>query len=97
MGGEDFSEYGRRGVSSFMFWLGTVDAHRLAGYARVGQTPPSLHSPVFYPDAEPTLQTGVQALAAVALDLLSAEQPEKREKGDKREKGEPREKGPGAP
>jgi amidohydrolase len=96
MGGEDFSEYGRRGVSSFMFWLGTVDAHRLAGYVRIGQTPPSLHSPVFYPDAEPTLQTGVEALAAVVLDLLPVERPNP-DQGDKREKGGQREKGAGSP
>jgi hippurate hydrolase len=80
MGGEDFSEYGRRGVSSFMYWLGTVDAHRLSGYTRIGQAPPSLHSPVFYPDAEPTLKTGVQSLAAAALELLPADHGEQREK-----------------
>lgn len=84
MGGEDFSEYGRQGVSSFMYWLGTVDAHRLAGYTRVGQTPPSLHSPLFYPDAEPALETGVQSLAAAALELLPAEKP--RAEGEKPEK-----------
>jgi len=84
MGGEDFSEYGRRGVSSFMFWLGTIDAHRLAGYTRVGQAPPSLHSPLFYPDPEPTLRTGVQALAAAALELLPVDKGEKGDKPDKR-------------
>jgi hypothetical protein len=29
-----------------------------------------LHSPLYYPDAEPTLETGVTALATAALDLL---------------------------
>ncbi|MFO0896722.1 MAG: amidohydrolase [Pirellulales bacterium] len=80
MGGEDFSEYGRRGVSSFMYWLGTIDAHRLAGYTRVGQAPPSLHSPLFYPDPEPTLKTGVESLAAAALDLLAVEKEDKTDK-----------------
>jgi hippurate hydrolase len=70
MGGEDFSEYGRAGVPSFMFWLGSVDEKRLASYKRLNQEPPSLHSPVFYPDAEPALTTGVTAMTAVVLDLL---------------------------
>ena len=42
--------------------------------------PPSLHSPLFYPDPEPTLKTGVESLAAAALELLEAD------KGDKPEK-----------
>lgn len=72
MGGEDFSRYGLAGVPIFMFRVGTVDAKRLAGYERVGQQAPSLHSPLFYPDPEPTLATGVAAMAAAALDLLQA-------------------------
>jgi hypothetical protein len=47
-----------------------VDAQRLAGYARFQQQPPSLHSPLYYPDAEATLRTGVTAMASVVLDLL---------------------------
>lgn len=73
MGGEDFSRYGLAGVPIFMFRVGTVDAKRLAGFERIGQEPPSLHSPLFYPDPEPTLATGVAAMAAAALDLLQAE------------------------
>ncbi|HUY92991.1 MAG TPA: amidohydrolase [Pirellulales bacterium] len=70
MGGEDFSRYGLAGVPIFMFRVGSVDAHRLAGYERIGQPPPSLHSAVYYPDPEPTLGAGVTAMAAAALDLL---------------------------
>ena len=70
MGGEDYSEYGLAGVPIFMFRLGSVDAQRLAGFERVGQEPPSLHSPVYYPDAEETLSTGVIATSAAVLDLL---------------------------
>jgi hypothetical protein len=33
--------------------------------------PPSLHSAVYYPDAEPSLQTGITAMAAAVLDLLA--------------------------
>lgn len=69
MGGEDFSEYGRAGVPIFMFRLGAVDAARLESYKRRGETPPSLHSAVFYPDAEPTLRTGVVVMTTLVMDL----------------------------
>jgi hippurate hydrolase len=69
MGGEDFSRYGRAGVPIFMFRLGSVEPKRLAGYKRTGDIP-SLHSAVYYPDAEQTLQTGVTAMTTAVLDLL---------------------------
>ncbi|REK17254.1 MAG: amidohydrolase [Planctomycetota bacterium] len=72
MGGEDFSRYGRAGVPIFMFSLGSVDPHRMAGLKRTGAVP-SLHSAVYYPDAEQTLQTGITAMASAALDLLAPE------------------------
>jgi hippurate hydrolase len=31
---------------------------------------PSLHSPQFYPQPEPTIRTGVKAMSAVVLELL---------------------------
>lgn len=74
MGGEDFSHYGRAGVPILMFRLGAVSPKRLAAYKAEGRLPPSLHSPLFYPDAEEALKTGVTALSAAALELL---QPEK--------------------
>ncbi|MEX2560372.1 MAG: amidohydrolase [Pirellulales bacterium] len=70
MGGEDFSQYGLAGVPVFMFRLGAVDAQRLEGYRRAGSQPPSLHSPVFYPDAEPAIVTGVTAMASAALEMM---------------------------
>jgi hippurate hydrolase len=70
MGGEDFSEYGREGVPILMFRLGTVNADRLERFKQLGQEPPSLHSPFFYPDVEEALATGVPALAAAAIELL---------------------------
>lgn len=70
MGGEDFARYGRAGVPIFMFRLGSVRQQRLDGYKRLNQPPPSLHSAVFYPDAEETLTTGVTALGNAALLLL---------------------------
>jgi amidohydrolase len=70
MGGEDFGRYGRAGVPICMFRLGSVDAKRLARYQQLGQPPPSLHSPIYYPDVEETLATGVVATSNAALELL---------------------------
>lgn len=70
MGGEDFSRYGRAGVPSLMYWLGGVSQERLDAFQAAGETPPSLHSSLFYPDAEITLLTGVSSMAAIVLELL---------------------------
>ena len=70
MGGEDFSQYGLAGVPICMFRLGSVDAARLEGYTKQGQEPPSLHSPIYYPDPPRTLATGVTAMSSAVLDLL---------------------------
>lgn len=70
MGGEDFSRYGRAGVPILMIRLGAVDGERLKRYEQLGQIPPSLHSPLFYPDVEDTLKTSVPAMSEAAIELL---------------------------
>jgi len=70
MGGEDFSRYGLAGVPICMFRLGAVNQSRLDEFKSRDQTPLSLHSPLFYPDAEEALRVGVPAMVAVAVDLL---------------------------
>jgi hippurate hydrolase len=70
MGGEDFSQYGRAGVPIMMFRLGTIEPGRLERMHQLGQIPPSLHSAKFYPDAEPTLVTGIVSMTSAVLDLL---------------------------
>lgn len=71
MGGEDFSEYGRAGVPSVIFWLGSVDPKKFDA-AKSSNTPlPSLHSPLFAPDRAPTLKTGIRGMSAVVLDLFA--------------------------
>jgi hypothetical protein len=52
-----------------MIWLGSVPAEKI----RSGQTPPTIHSPFYYPDPEPTIKTGVTTLVAGVLDLLKKE------------------------
>ena len=70
MGGEDFSRYGRAGVPILMYRLGVVDARRLQRYKQLGQLPPSLHSPLFYPDVDQALTTGVITMSDAVLELL---------------------------
>jgi amidohydrolase len=78
MGGEDFGEYGRAGVPSFMFWLGVVEPRKAAEAQKGTATLPSLHSPLFAPDAAPALRAGVVALAAGALEIFSGRIPPRR-------------------
>jgi hippurate hydrolase len=48
-----------------------VPEERLAELEKAGELP-SLHSPRYYPEIEPTLSTGVIALSSASLDLLKA-------------------------
>jgi amidohydrolase len=70
MGGEDFSRYGREGVPIHMFRLGSVEKRRLDRWKELGQPPPSLHSPLYYPDFEPTVTTGIDVMATSAIELF---------------------------
>ena len=69
MGGEDFSQYARAGVPVLMYRVGAVNAKRLARMKMLGD-PPSLHSPIFYPDAEETLVTALHSMVTATLELL---------------------------
>ncbi|GGY42248.1 amidohydrolase [Parvularcula lutaonensis] len=75
MGGEDFSQFGRteEDVPTLIFWVGAVDPETFAK-SQAGEVElPSLHSPFFAPDAEPTITTGVTAMTAAVLDLMDTE------------------------
>ena len=75
MGGEDFSQYHLiGGVPICMFRLGVTRPMRMAGFERLNQKPPSLHSPLFYPDIDEALPVGIRAMTAVAIDLFAKEQ-----------------------
>jgi len=71
MGGEDFSQYGRAGVPILMYRLGSVSEKRLDRFRELDVPPPSLHSSQYYPDAKPTLRTGLKTMIAAALELFS--------------------------
>ena len=70
MGGEDFSEYGRAGVPSVMLWLGITEPQRFAEAKGTEEALPSPHSPLYAPDRERALRTGVTLLTTSALELL---------------------------
>jgi hippurate hydrolase len=70
MGAEDFGLFGQGGVPTFMFRLGTIPPDRLSAVKAKGETMPSLHSSLYYPDAPPSLRTGVKAMTAAVVGLL---------------------------
>lgn len=71
MGSEDFGQFGLNGaIPVKMFRIGVVNPAKYAEARRAGTPLPSTHSPLFAPDAEPTIRTGVVAMSAAALDLL---------------------------
>lgn len=72
MGSEDFGRFGLDGheIPTFMFGLGAVAPEAVAQSRRTGAPLPSLHSPQFHPQPEPTIRTGVKAMSALVIDLL---------------------------
>ncbi|HLO66321.1 MAG TPA: amidohydrolase [Holophaga sp.] len=68
---EDFGAFGTAaGVPSVLLRLGAADPRRLKEAQASGTPLPSLHSPAFVPDLEPTLRTGALSLALAALEVL---------------------------
>ncbi len=72
MGGEDFSQYGRteQKVPICMFTVGAVDPKKIEEAKQREEPLPSLHSPFFAPEREPTIKTAVTGMTAAVLDLL---------------------------
>ncbi len=72
MGGEDFSRYRRadESIKSMIFWVGGVPMEEYQEAKKEGKKLPSLHSPLWAPDAEKVVATGAEALTAAALDLM---------------------------
>jgi amidohydrolase len=75
-GSEDFAYFVEQGIPGFYFTLGGADPERYAQAQAGGTTLPSNHSPLFAPDVDPALHTGIAAEVAVLRNLLqgSAEQ-----------------------
>lgn len=73
MGGEDFSQFRRASpddVQSMIFWISGTPQPMLDALKKDGTPLPSLHSPYWAPDAEKVIETGAEALATAALDLM---------------------------
>ena len=72
MGGEDFSQYGRTdaNIPGLIFWVGAVEPGKWQAAQDSALGLPSLHSPFFAPDYEPTIETGVKSMTASALALF---------------------------
>jgi hippurate hydrolase len=68
---EDFSYFVEQGIPGFYFTLGGADPEKLAQAKAAGTMLPSNHSPLFAPDVDPALHTGIAAEAAVLRKLLS--------------------------
>jgi amidohydrolase len=69
---EDFSYYVEEGIPGFYFSLGGADPEKFAQAKAAGTALPSNHSPLFAPDVDPALHTGIAAEVAVLRNLLNA-------------------------
>ena len=72
MGGEDFGMFGRVEpiIPTALFWLGAVNNEVYEKAKRDDLTLPSLHSDLFLPDADPAINTGVEAMSNAIVDLF---------------------------
>jgi amidohydrolase len=68
---EDFSYFVEQGIPGFYFTLGGADPEKLAEAKAAGTMLPSNHSPLFAPDVDPALHTGIAAEVAVLRKLLN--------------------------
>ena len=72
MGGEDFGRYARtdQNIPGMLFWIGAISEERYLEAQNGGLPLPSLHSSLFGPDYENTIETGVTAMTAAAMEIL---------------------------
>jgi hippurate hydrolase len=85
MTSEDFSYFIMAGIPSFYFSLGGANPQKFAQTVATVQTLPSNHSPLFAPDVDPALRTGITAEVAALRNLFqgSADALRKHESGSK--------------
>jgi hippurate hydrolase len=70
---EDYSYFIAQGIPSLYFSLGGADPQKYAETKAAGTMLPSNHSPLFAPDVDPALRTGIAAEVAVLRNLLQSE------------------------
>jgi amidohydrolase len=72
MGGEDFSQFTRAGIRTFYYHLGTATATAHAASKKPGgKALANTHSPLYAPEPELTLRTGMLTMSMAILELLS--------------------------
>jgi len=57
-------------IPATLFTLGAVDPVKVKQSKEAGTQLPSLHSALFQPLPEPTLRTGIKAMASAVLELM---------------------------
>jgi amidohydrolase len=72
MGGEDFSRYhlADKSIESLIFWVGGVHHDKWKAAGGDVSKLPSLHSPFWAPDPEPTIATATEAMVTAALGVF---------------------------
>jgi len=70
MGSEDFSQFGQNGTPSVLIRVGAQEPQKVANAKQSGTQLPPLHSPLFQPDREPTIKTGILVETTALLDLM---------------------------
>ena len=72
MGSEDVGVFGLEGqqIPVVYFRLGAMDPQKLATAEAAGKQLPGMHTSRFEPLPQPTIQTGITAMSAVAISLL---------------------------
>ena len=69
---EDFAYFTEQGIPSYYYWLGGADPQKFAESKANGTSLPSNHSPLFAPDLDPALHTGIASEVSVLRNLLNA-------------------------
>jgi len=69
---EDYAYFVEQGIPSSYFALGGAEPQKYAAAKIAGTKLPFNHSPLFAPDVDPALHTGIVAEVAVLRDLLNA-------------------------
>jgi hippurate hydrolase len=72
MASDDFGVFGLEGhkIPTVMFWLGAVDAAKLAAANASGKSLPGPHTAKWLPVRDETLTTGVKAMSAAIIAVL---------------------------
>jgi hippurate hydrolase len=69
---EDFSDYQRAGVPTLMLRVGAQPEALVEASIKTGTPLPSLHSPLFAPDREPTIKATIAAEVVALRELMPA-------------------------